>query len=127
MSAGIAEAGMRRLGRDRPTPLPVQALDHAAGYLLAAAVIRGLTQRHATGSGWEAHTSLARIATLLLSRPAHHPGVELRSSEPADYGEEIEYTAWGPAHRLLPPLVVDGSLMAWERPAGPLGTSPATW
>ena len=38
MSCGIADAGMRQPGRDRPTPLPVQALDHATGYLLAAAV-----------------------------------------------------------------------------------------
>jgi crotonobetainyl-CoA:carnitine CoA-transferase CaiB-like acyl-CoA transferase len=33
MSAGIAEAGMRLTGRDRPTPLPVQALDQATGYI----------------------------------------------------------------------------------------------
>ena len=45
MSAGIAEAGMRMLGKDRPSPLPVQALDHATGYLMAAAAIRGVTQR----------------------------------------------------------------------------------
>ena len=38
MSAGIADAGMRKLGKDRPTPMPVQALDHATGYLMAAAV-----------------------------------------------------------------------------------------
>jgi len=31
MSCGIADAGMRRMNRDRPTPLPVQALDHASG------------------------------------------------------------------------------------------------
>ena len=51
MSAGIADAGMRTLGKDRPTPLPVQALDHATGYLMAALVVRGLTQRIATGRG----------------------------------------------------------------------------
>ena len=42
MSSGIAEAGMRWAGRDVPTPLPVQALDHATGYLMAAEVIDGL-------------------------------------------------------------------------------------
>ncbi len=42
MSVGIADAGMTAVGRDRPTPLPVQALDHATGYPLAAAAVRGL-------------------------------------------------------------------------------------
>jgi CoA-transferase family III len=70
MSAGIADAGMRLLGKDRPTPLPVQALDHATGYLMAAAVVRGLTQRIATGRGFEARASLARTAQLLVSEPA---------------------------------------------------------
>src|SRR5262249_13189705 len=45
MSAGIAAEGMRAYGKDRPTPLPVQALDHATGYLLAAAALRGLARR----------------------------------------------------------------------------------
>ena len=45
MSSGIADWGMRRAGAEKPIPLPVQALDHATGYLLAAAAIRGLTER----------------------------------------------------------------------------------
>jgi crotonobetainyl-CoA:carnitine CoA-transferase CaiB-like acyl-CoA transferase len=74
MSAGIADAGMRLLAKDRPTPLPFQALDHATGYLLAAAVVRGLTQRIATGRGFEARASLdrsclTRFSVQLLLRP----------------------------------------------------------
>ena len=42
---GIADAGMQWLSRPQPTPLPVQALDHATGYLMAAAVVRGLIAR----------------------------------------------------------------------------------
>jgi len=51
---------------DRPTPLPVQALDHATGYLMAAAAVRGLAERLKTGRGFEARTSLARVAGLLV-------------------------------------------------------------
>ena len=69
MSSGIADAGMRRFGRDRPTPLPVQALDHAAGYMMAAAVVRGLTERLSTGVGVVARASLARTAALLTALP----------------------------------------------------------
>ena len=42
MSTGIAAHGMAMAGVDRPRPLPVQALDHATGYLMAAAVLYGL-------------------------------------------------------------------------------------
>jgi crotonobetainyl-CoA:carnitine CoA-transferase CaiB-like acyl-CoA transferase len=59
MSACIAEAGMRAMGRVHPTPLAVQAIDHATGYLLAAASVRGLIERLQTGRGFEARASLA--------------------------------------------------------------------
>ena len=69
MSAGISDGGMRRFGKDRPTPLPVQALDHATGYLVAAAVVHGLTRRITTGRGCEARASLAKVAAFLSGAP----------------------------------------------------------
>jgi hypothetical protein len=127
MSSGIAEAGMRHFGRDRPTPLPVQALDHATGYLMAAAAVRGLSQRLLNGTGSETRVSLARTAALLLTAPAlgETPAAAARTS--ADFGAETERTTWGPARRLLPPLALDGAAMRWDRPATALGTSPARW
>lgn len=126
MSCGIAEAGMRLWKRDKPTPLPVQALDHATGYILACAVVRGLTQRLRTGAGSITRASLARTAALLTAAPAGAQG-ELAKESAADYMAAIENTAWGPAHRLLPPLAVEGTTMRWDRPAGPLGAADATW
>lgn len=121
MSSGIAEAGMRRLGRDRPTPLPVQALDHATGYLMAAAVLRGLADRRLTGRGSTARTSLARVAGLLLAYPADSARPGFSRETAADLAPDTEATAWGPALRLRPPLTIDGTPMAWEQAAGPLG------
>lgn len=121
MSSGIADAGMRRLGRAQPTPLPVQALDHATGYLMAAAVLRGLTERRLTGRGSAARASLARTAHLLLSHPADLEGDALAAEREADLAPEVETTVWGPARRLLPPLAIHGTAMRWDRPAGPLG------
>lgn len=60
MSSGIAEAGMHWKHADKPTPLPVQALDHGTGYLMAAAAITLL------GRGGSARLSLARTAKLLI-------------------------------------------------------------
>jgi hypothetical protein len=99
MSTGIAAEGMRRSGASAPVPLPVQALDQATGYLVAAAVIRGLTARLTSGAGLEAHASLARTAlTLQQFRPESLPQ-PLAPEVPADLNGAIERTAWGVARR----------------------------
>ena len=125
MSSGIAEAGMRAAGRDRPTPLPVQALDHATGYLMAAAAVRGLAVRRRTGAGCVARCSLARTAALLMGLgPGSEAAIEAGA---ADWSSGREATAWGEAQRLRPPCGAAGARMRWDLPAGPLGTAPAAW
>jgi crotonobetainyl-CoA:carnitine CoA-transferase CaiB-like acyl-CoA transferase len=127
MSSGIADAGMQWSGKDRPTPLPVQALDHATGYLLAAAAIRGLTHRFKTSQGSEARASLARTAHLLMSDP---PGTVTGGRVNAaadDWSAAVERTDFGPAHRLLAPVHIANAPMRWDRPAARLGSSAAEW
>jgi hypothetical protein len=127
MSSGIADAGMRLYGRGRPTPLPVQALDHATGYLMAAAVIRGLTHRLVSGRGFEARASLARSAALLIDGPAGQPYADVIAAGEEDFSAVTEHTTFGPAHRLRPPVRVGDIAMRWDRPAVALGTSTAYW
>ena len=126
MSAGIAAAGMTRGDHDRPIPLPVQALDHATGYLLAATVICGLTDRLTTGAGTVARASLARTAALLCSMI---PGAQapLAPEEPDDLMDGAEQTPWGPARRMGPPCRIEGAPMHWDRAATALGSAPASW
>jgi hypothetical protein len=126
MSAGIAGEGMRHFGKDRPTPLPVQALDHAAGYFLAAAAVRGLTERAASGPGASSRLSLARVAALLASERVDATA-PLAPTDEGDYAGEIEPTEWGPARRLKPPAAVEGAPMYWARPAGRLGAARPAW
>ncbi len=127
MSSGIAEAGMAWKHSDKPVPLPVQALDHGTGYLMAASAIRALSERLQSGRGGSARLSLARTAKLLvdagqaLSQPA------LRAEETGDRGVVVEQTAWGQAHRLLAPLTISGTPLQWELPAGELGSHRAQW
>ena len=127
MSAGIAHAGMLAFGQERPTPLPVQALDHAAGYLMAAAVIHGIARRVETGRGFEARTSLARVAQLLTSGPTGDVNAQFLPATADDWSIDIEATAFGPAYRLRPPLQVGSAQMRWDLPAVNLGSSPAQW
>ena len=131
MSAGIAAEGMRRFGKDVPTPLPYQALDQATGTIMAAAAIRGLTRRLTEGVGSVYRTSLARTAALLTSIPfperdPKQPG-DLAPLTMADFNDTQEATPWGPAHRMKPPLTVSGAAMRWDRPACELGSSEASW
>jgi hypothetical protein len=127
MSSGIADTGMRVFGKDRPTPLPVQALDHATGYLMAAAVIRGLTQRITTGCGFEAKASLASTAALLIDCPAAKLDADFKPAADDDWSAELELTSFGAARRLRAPIQVGGASMRWERPAAALGSSVADW
>ena len=75
MSSGIAAAGAAATGADHPVPLPVQALDHACGYLVAAAVGRALTRRLTESAVSRIRLSLIGTANLLwsLPRPAGQP------------------------------------------------------
>ncbi len=127
MSTGIAAEGMLRSGADRPKPLPVQAVDHATGYLMAAAVVRGLTRRGVEGVGSGARASLARTAGLLTSVPGGGEGPAFAPARDADFDPVMEATAWGPARRMKPPVVVDGAAMRWDYPAARLGSSEAVW
>ncbi|WP_460782400.1 CoA transferase [Microbacterium shaanxiense] len=54
---------------ERPGVLPAQALDHSAGYLLAAAICEVLARRARDGGTWHLSTSLRRVAAELLGMP----------------------------------------------------------
>jgi hypothetical protein len=121
MSCGIAAAA----GTDRPRPLPVQALDHATGYLIAAAVGRALARRHTEGKVSRIRASLIGTANFLWSLP--------RAAEPAARIEWGEFplvdtqTAWGPARRVPPPGEIAGVTAGWRVEAGPLGRHEPAW
>jgi crotonobetainyl-CoA:carnitine CoA-transferase CaiB-like acyl-CoA transferase len=127
MSSGIAEAGMGWRNADKPVPLPVQALDEATGYLIAAAAIRGVTRRLTRGTPLEARLSLARTARFLVDARGEPAEAQLAPEAPADCAPAIEETSWGPAHRLLPPVAIAGAPMRWDRPATALGSAPPRW
>lgn len=126
MSSGIAETGMHWKPADKPTPLPVQALDHATGYLMAASAIRLLANRLKSGRGGSARLSLARTAKLLIE---HGAGFDepLRAEDKADQGMLVEQTPWGPAHRLHVPLKITGTPLQWTIAASELGSHRAQW
>ncbi len=122
MSAGIADAGMRELKKDKPTPLPVQALDHATGYLMAAAVIRG--SQHQQGLSGSRFTCRDRAAVGQSATATAPASDVITATADADWSDEVESTEFGPAHRLRSPVQVGKAFLHWDRPAVSLGSSP---
>ncbi len=124
MSCGIAHAGMEHFGRDRPFPLPVQALDHATGYLLAAAAIDAWRER-LDGDARNARLSLARTAAeLMRTAPSLDPA---SLPDPETLPREPETTVWGPGLRLAPAVEIDG-VPAWTGvEARGYGSANAVW
>jgi CoA-transferase family III len=109
----------------RPGALPVQALDHATGYGVAAATIALLVRRRHRRVGGSARLSLARTAGELFSLQPPPPDLpvpvlpapDLRTM-PSSYGE-LRYVG--------PPLLVDGQPLDYPGPPAPYGTSTPTW
>lgn len=131
MSCGIAQAGMLAAKTDKPFPLPAQALDHATGYLMAAATVRALRNHRTSGEAASIKCSLARTATLLMSGPAGSLQDQIEKPAEADWQADTELTSWGPASRLLPPCDVESQVesfkMKWQMAAGKLGRHEPGW
>lgn len=127
MSSGIADAGQSWAGSERPTPLPVQALDHATGYLMAAAAVRGLLLRRDHGLVATARLSLARTAVLLDEAGPAMPAPGLAAESAEDLAPGVEATDWGPARRLHFPVEIDGVRSGFERPACGLRSTSPQW
>ncbi len=113
MSSGIAREGMRWQQVEKPIPLPVQALDHATGYLMAAEAIRGLQQRLHSGAGCRARLSLARTAALLVEHGTIGDDLPLAEESADDLDPHLEQTPWGVAQRLKGPLRVGCAQLEW--------------
>ncbi|MFJ1970438.1 CoA transferase [Streptomyces sp. NPDC087903] len=116
----------------RPGALPAQALDHGTGYLLAAAVLRALTEQSYDGGSRFVGAALARTAEWLTH------GVGREPDDPGDAAVGAAYDgpdAWlsetdGPLGRLryaLPPVSFADGPADWARPPGRWGTDAARW
>jgi crotonobetainyl-CoA:carnitine CoA-transferase CaiB-like acyl-CoA transferase len=130
MSSGIADAGMRSAGAEKPVPLPVQALDHATGYLAAAAALRALGSLRAGGAASRARLSLARVAAELLAtgqgRAVDRTPASARSEPPAPGPSRIS-TPWGAAELLAPPVDIGTATLHWQRGPTELGSDEPRW
>ncbi len=120
MSTGLVATEMDVAGASSPQNLPVQALDYGTGHMMAACVLRALSQARTDGRRTQARLSLARTAAL-LSQYTENPQTTLATQDESDLSSRIETTYWGQAQRLLAPFIVGEYDFHWSRMAGPLG------
>ncbi|MFI6941638.1 CoA transferase [Streptomyces sp. NPDC050418] len=105
--------------------LPAQALDHGTGYLMAAGVLRALTEQHRTGG--------TRLVRLALTQTAHWLVHDLAPAPGADQGFDAENrltetdSPMGRLRHALPPVAYDGGPVNWARPPGLWGTDAPAW
>lgn len=122
VATGIAEF---EGSSDSPGTLPAQALDHGTGYLLAAGVLRALTEQHRTGG--------TRLVRLALTQTAHWLVHVLppapREEDGFDAGRRVTETdsPMGRLRYVLPPVSYEGGPVNWARPPGLWGTDAPVW
>lgn len=112
----------------RPGVLPAQALDHGTGYLLAAAVLRALTDARRQGGGRLLRLSLTGTASWLMHgiRP-REAGAGSGAGRDAGPRLAVADSPYGRLVHARPPLGYLGAPEDWSRPPGRWGTDPAVW
>ncbi|MER7959302.1 CoA transferase [Streptomyces sp. NPDC096030] len=103
---------------DEPGALPAQALDHGSGYLLAAAVLRSLTEQESEGG--------TRLVRLALAQTGHWLTHALPRYVPEDHLTETSGPL-GLLRQAVSPVRYEGGPTAWSRPTGLQGGDDPVW
>jgi hypothetical protein len=120
-ACGIALAEGSRAGSDgTPGALPAQVLDHATGYLLAAAVLRALAEQRRAGGTHHVRMSLAGTAAW-LTELAPEEG-EVADVDPAPHLQRV-----GALTLAAPPGTVGGAALRWPDREPSFGTDAPAW
>jgi hypothetical protein len=119
-TTGIVDAGMEAADQKKPTPLPVQLLDYATGYLAAFAARRLLQHQAEVGGTWLARLSLLRTRNWLVSLGGPNR-FEPRAATPSPAHLCSDDSEFG---RLTAPLPIGGIHRSVPEP---LGSSAPRW
>jgi len=127
-ASGIAHEGGARRGEDAPRPLPAQALDHATGYIAAAAATLGLVHRASVGGSTHVRLSLAQTGHWFdgLGRVDGAAGADPTRDDIADLLDELP-SAWGRLSFVRPAGMVGGTPPRWRTPPPRPGADAPAW
>jgi len=112
----------------RPRHTPVEGLDLATGYQIAAAAIRGLTKRLRTGAGSTSRYSLARTASLLIKAgPNPEGGPSIRLPLDGPWEDRIYGSPLGPVKRMVFPIGIERTPLFWDKTPDRPGAAVPVW
>ncbi|NBM14567.1 carnitine dehydratase [Streptomyces sp. GC420] len=125
VQAGSGIASLEASEDGSPGVLPAQALDHGTGYLLAAAVLRALTDRQSVGGGRHLRLSLMSTASWLMH------GIRSAPSAGGAYSPQpwLARTAspCGLLDHAVSPVDYEGAPRNWSRSPSRWGTDRPVW
>jgi crotonobetainyl-CoA:carnitine CoA-transferase CaiB-like acyl-CoA transferase len=126
---GINDAEAQAAGSARPKPLPCQALDHGAGYLMAFGAMTALKRRITEGGSWHVRVSLAQTGHWIrnLGRVADGLACPDPAFEAVTDRLEDSDSGFGRLTTVRHAAVLSETPARWARPSVPLGTHRAQW
>lgn len=112
-----------------PKALPAQALDHAAGYLMAFATMATLARQMKEGQSWHIQVSLARAGHWIRDLGRVPQGLSCPEPDAlAIEGCLVDLASgFGPIKAVRHAAHMQHTPPRWERPSVPLGTDPPAW
>ena len=128
-ASGFNDAEAQAAGTDRPRPLPAQALDHAAGYLMAFGAITALARRCTEGSSWHVRVSLAQTGKWLRQLGRIEHGLSCAETSFDDVQDLLEEhdSGFGRLAAIRHAAQLSETPARWARPSMPLGSHLAAW
>jgi len=113
----------------KPKELPAQALDHAAGYLMAFGAMMALARKAREGGSWHVQVSLARTGHWLKDLGRLDGGLACPDPAFADVGDLLDQmdSSQGRITYVRHAARLSETPAHWSRPPVPLGTHAPVW
>ena len=113
----------------KPKELPAQALDHAAGYLMAFGAMMALARKAREGGSWHVQVSLARTGHWLKDLGRLDGGLACPDPAFADVGDLLDEmdSSQGRITYVRHAARLSETPAHWSRPPVPLGTHAPVW
>ncbi len=128
-ASGFNAAEAEAAGQPGPKPLPVQAMDHASGHLLALGAMAGLYRQATEGGSWHVRVSLARTGHWVRGLGRVRDGLARAAPTRADIAEFLEESdsGFGRLSCVRHAAMLSATPARWDRPSVEPGTHEPRW
>jgi crotonobetainyl-CoA:carnitine CoA-transferase CaiB-like acyl-CoA transferase len=126
---GMNHAEGEAAASSQPKPLPAQALDHAAGYLMAFGAMAALARQATEGGSFHVRVSLAQTGLWVRGLGRLAGGLACPEPEGAVVRDRLDETdsGFGRLTAVRHAATMSETPPRWARPSVPLGAHAAEW